>query len=88
MDKACQKAIALDEKNAQAYYLAARAARGLKNDLQAIVMLTKAIVQQFTALVAVQCRTEINRRIRETSRHVKGNLCLARLSFLGRSRYL
>lgn len=30
MDKACQKAIALDEKNAQAYYLAARAARGLK----------------------------------------------------------
>jgi tetratricopeptide (TPR) repeat protein len=44
MEKASQKAIALDEKNAQAYYLAARAARGLKNDLQAIVMLTKAIV--------------------------------------------
>ena len=45
MDDACQKAIKLDETSAPAYYLAAKAARGMKNDLQAIVMLTKAIMQ-------------------------------------------
>ena len=59
MDKACQKAIALDEKNAQAYYLAARAARGLKNDLQAIVMLTKAIVQNESFTEAYLLRAEV-----------------------------
>lgn len=45
MDEACRKALALDETNATACYQAARAARGLHNDLQAIVMLTKAIAQ-------------------------------------------
>ena len=52
MDKACQKAIKLDESNAHAYYLAARAAHGLHNDLQAIVMATKAITQDESFLSA------------------------------------
>ena len=59
MDKACQKAIKLDESNAHAYYLAARAAHGLHNDLQAIVMATKAITQDESFLSAYLLRAEV-----------------------------
>lgn len=59
MDDACQKAIRQDETNAPAYYLAAKAARGQHNDIQAIVMLTKAIAlnEDFTA--ALLLRAEV-----------------------------
>ena len=43
MNEVCTKAISIDDKNKVAYYLAAKALRGLSNDLQAIVMLSKAI---------------------------------------------
>ena len=59
MDDACQKAIKLDETNALAYYLAAKAARGMKNDLQAIVMLTKAIAQNEEYAAAYLLRAEV-----------------------------
>ena len=59
MKEVCQKAIAQDDKNAQAYFLAARAERGLKNDLNAIVMLTKALAQNETFTQAYQLRAEV-----------------------------
>lgn len=59
MNDACQKAIHLDETNALAYYLAAKAARGMKNDLQAIVMLTKAIAQNEEYGAAYLLRAEV-----------------------------
>ena len=59
MDNACQKAIKLDETSAPAYYLAAKAARGMKNDLQAIVMLTKAIMQNEEYKEAYLLRAEV-----------------------------
>lgn len=59
MDTACQKAIALDEQNPQAYFLAAKAARGVKNDLNTIVMLTKAIAADETFAQAYQLRAEV-----------------------------
>ncbi len=43
MDQTCKKIITLDDKNQAGYYLAAKAAKGLKDFLQTIVMLTKAI---------------------------------------------
>ena len=59
MDEACQKALALDADNASTYFLAAKAAIGLSNGIQAIAMLTKAIVlnDQFTE--AYQLRAEV-----------------------------
>lgn len=59
MDDACQKAIKFDETSAPAYYLAAKAARGMKNDLQAIVMLTKAIMQNEEYKEAYLLRAEV-----------------------------
>lgn len=59
MDRACQKAIAQDETNAVAYLMAARAAKGMKNDLQAIVMLTKATVQNEEYMEAYLLRAEV-----------------------------
>lgn len=59
MDKACQKAIQLDENNARAYYLAAKAAHDLHNELQAIVMSTKAIALNESFIAAYLLRAEI-----------------------------
>lgn len=59
MDDACQKAIKIDDKNSIAYFLAARAARGMKNDIQAIVMLTKAIAQDEKFVNALLLRAEV-----------------------------
>ena len=59
MNDACRKAIAINEHSTVAYYLAAKAARGLKNDLQAIVMLTKAIAQEDKYSAALQLRAEV-----------------------------
>lgn len=59
MEKACQKAIAADDKNAQAYYLAGKAAHGMKNGLQAIVMLTKALAQNESYTEAYLLRAEV-----------------------------
>ena len=44
MDEAAQKAIALEESNATAYYLLAKANKGLNDTLMTIAHLTKAIV--------------------------------------------
>ena len=43
MNEICQKAIKTDANNKSAFYLAAKAEKGLMNYIQAIVMLTKAI---------------------------------------------
>lgn len=59
MDDVCRKALALDDKNAMVYYQSARAAKGLKNDLQAIVLLTKALVQDDGFINAYLLRAEI-----------------------------
>ena len=47
MDEACQKALALDADNASTYFLAAKAAIGLSNGIQAIAMLTKAMANEW-----------------------------------------
>ena len=44
MKDACQKALVLDNKNPLSFYLTAKAAIGMKDDITAIAMLTKAIV--------------------------------------------
>lgn len=59
MNDVCQKALALDDKNATVYYQSARAAKGLKNDLQAVVLLTKALVQDDGFVNAYLLRAEI-----------------------------
>lgn len=59
MNDVCQKALALDDKNATVYYQSARAAKGLKNDLQAVVLLTKALVQDDGFINAYLLRAEI-----------------------------
>ena len=60
MDDACQKAIKLDETSAPAYYLAAKGCtRHEKIDLQAIVMLTKAIMQNEEYKEAYLLRAEV-----------------------------
>lgn len=58
-DEACRKAIALDGKNVQAYFLAAKAAKGTGNSIDAIVMLTKAIALDESFMQAFQFRAEI-----------------------------
>ena len=58
MDRACQQAIKTDEKNASAYYLASKAAHGQGNDLQAIVMATKAIALDESFVAAYRFRAE------------------------------
>lgn len=67
MNNACQKALALDDKNAQAYFLTARAERGLKNYLNAIVMLTKAIAQDESFTQAYLLRAEILWEMRQAN---------------------
>ena len=59
MSDACRKAIACDEKNTAAYYLAAKAAHGQKNDLEAIVMLTKSIACDEKNIAALLLRAEV-----------------------------
>lgn len=59
MNEACQKALALDDQNANHYFLSAKAAVGLKNGIQAIAMLTKAIMLNETFTEAYQMRAEI-----------------------------
>lgn len=59
MKEACEKAIALDEKNKAAFYLAAKAEKGTKNYIQAIVMLTKAIAIDEEFKEAYQLRAEV-----------------------------
>ena len=59
MNEACQKALALDDQNASHYFLSAKAAMGLKNGIQAIAMLTKAIMLNETFTEAYQMRAEI-----------------------------
>ena len=58
MDRACQQAIKIDEKNASAYYLASKAAHGQGNDLQAIVMVTKVIALDENFVAAYRFRAE------------------------------
>ena len=67
MDKACQKALALDDKNPQTYFLAARAAKGMKNDLNAIVMLTRSIALNETFAQAYQLRAEVLWNMRQAN---------------------
>lgn len=67
MNEACQKAIKVDDKNTVAYFLAARAAHGMKNDIQAIVMLTKAIAQDEKFIEALQLRAEVLWNMRQAN---------------------
>ena len=59
MGKACQKALELDSENPANYFLSAKAAIGNKNAIQAIAMLTKAIVLDENFVEALQTRAEI-----------------------------
>lgn len=59
MNNLCQKALMLDNKNKSAYYLSAKAEKGLKNYLQAIVMLTKAISEDENFNEAYLLRAEV-----------------------------
>lgn len=59
MNDACQKALALDNKNPLSFYLAAKAAVGMKDEITAIAMLTKAVVLKDDYAEAYQLRAEI-----------------------------
>lgn len=59
MNDACQKALALDNKNPLAFYLAAKAAIGMKDEINAIAMLTRAIVLKEDYAEAYQLRAEV-----------------------------
>lgn len=59
MNDACQKALALDSKNPLAFYLAAKAAIGMKDEINAIAMLTKAVVLKEDYTEAYQLRAEV-----------------------------
>ena len=58
MNQACEQALKIDGENATAYLLSARAARGMKSDLQAIVMLTKSIMKDENSIEAYLLRAE------------------------------
>lgn len=66
MNNACQKALALDSKNPLTYYLSAKAAVGMKEDINAIAMLTKAIVLKEDYMEAYQLRAEILWNMRQS----------------------
>ena len=59
MNKACQKALALNDQDPSTYFLSAKAAVGLNNGIQAIAMLTKAIMLNEEFVEAYQMRAEI-----------------------------
>lgn len=67
MDEACQKVITSDNRNIQALFLAAKAARGTGNSLNAIVMLTKAISVNESFTQAFQLRAEILWEMRQAN---------------------
>lgn len=57
MEKHCEQALAIDEKNATALYLSARTKYRQKDDLSAIILLTKAITQNkiYTEAYLLRC---------------------------------
>ena len=59
MDEACRKALAVDDQDPGTYFLSAKAAVGLSNGIQAIAMLTKAIMLNEEFVEAYQMRAEI-----------------------------
>lgn len=59
MNEACQKALALDSKNPLTFYLAAKASVGMKDEITAIAMLTKAVVIKEDYTEAYQLRAEV-----------------------------
>ena len=59
MDEACRKALALNDQDPATYFLSAKAAVGLSNGIQAIAMLTKAIMLNEEFVEASQMRAEI-----------------------------
>ena len=59
MDEACRKALLLDDKNSASYFLSAKASIGSGNGIQAIAMLTKAIVNDEAFAEAYQLRAEV-----------------------------
>ncbi len=59
MDLACRQARELDEKNPVAYYLSAKAAVGLKDEITAIALLTQAILLKADYTEAYLFRAEI-----------------------------
>lgn len=61
MDKACQKALSLNDKHPLAYYLSARAAAGQKDALAAVARLTQAIALKGDYAEAYLLRAEVLR---------------------------
>lgn len=59
MNKACEKAIMLDNQNPANYFLSAKAFLGNHDSLQAIAMLTKAIMLDENFIEAYQMRAEV-----------------------------
>lgn len=59
MSDACQKALALCDQDPATYFLAAKAALGMNNGIQAIAMLTKAIMLNEEFVEAYQMRAEV-----------------------------
>ena len=61
----CQQVIGQDADNAEAYYLAAKAEYELRNDLQAIVLSTKALALNEGFIPAYQFRAEVLWKMRQ-----------------------
>ena len=59
MNEACQKALALDDQDPATFFLSAKASVGMNNGIQAIAMLTKAIMLNEEFVEAYQMRAEI-----------------------------
>ena len=59
MNEACQKALALDNQDPANFFLSAKAYVGMNNGIQAIAMLTKAIMLNEEFVEAYQMRAEI-----------------------------
>ena len=68
MKDACQKALVLDNKNPLSFYLTAKAAIGMKDDITAIAMLTKAIVLKEDYTEAYQLRAEVLWKMKQAKR--------------------
>ena len=66
MDETCRKALSLDDKNSISYFLCAKAAIGTGNGIQAIAMLTKAIINDEAFNEAYQIRAEVLWTMRQT----------------------
>lgn len=65
MDKACQQALAIDKENPLTYFLSAKANLGMKEGIQAIAMLTKAIQLNEEFTEAYQMRAEVLWQMRQ-----------------------